>query len=275
MRIAMIHETFFDREPAVRLRRRLAEAAQARAALALLPELPLNPWRPAERTAMEADAEAPGGPRAASLAEAAQAAGLAVVGGCIVRDGLGVRRNTALAFDRAGRLIGAYAKCHLPSEPGFWETDHYAPGSDPARVVRDPSVPLPFGMQICSDIHRPEGAHALAAAGAAVILCPRATEAASWDRWRTVLRATALTACAFIITVNRPASHDAERAAGIGGPSAVIGPDGGVILETEEPVVVVDVDPGAIEAARRGYPGYLPVRSDLYARAWAGVPAPA
>lgn len=139
----------------------------------------------------------------AKAAGAARDAGIGLVGGAIVRDpDTGRRRNTALVFDRRGSLVATYAKVHLPDEPGFHEPCHY----DPGDVVGEPihAFALPIGIQICSDINRPAGAHALAAAGAAAILHPRATEASTYERWKLVLRATAITTCAYVLSVNRP-----------------------------------------------------------------------
>jgi predicted amidohydrolase len=36
-----------------------------------------------------------------------------------------------------------------------------------------------FGIQVCSDVNRPEGSLLLGALGAEAIVCPRATEAAT------------------------------------------------------------------------------------------------
>jgi hypothetical protein len=68
--------------------------------------------------------------------------------------------------------------------------------------------------------------------------------------------------------VNRP---DAEDGVLIGGPSIAVGPDGGILLETTDPVAVVRMSRGVIAKARVDYPGYLPIRADLYAEAWADI----
>jgi predicted amidohydrolase len=70
------------------------------------------------------------------------------------------------------------------------------------------------------------------------------------------------------VSVNRT---DSDSVVPIGGPSVAIAPDGEVMVETTDPVACVTLSGKAVEAARREYPGYLPVRADLYARAWAGI----
>lgn len=268
MTVALISEVFHEADGAERLPRRLREARDAGAELALLPELPLNPWSPATQQARDEDAEEIGGPRTQAQAEAAREAGIGLVGGIIARDATGRRASTALVFDAGGRLVATYEKLHLPEEPGFWETSHYEPG----RTVPCPiaGFRMPLGVQICSDVNRPEGSHLLGAQGAEVILCPRATERATYDRWRTVFRANALTSTAFVLSVNRPA---AEQGVELGGPSLAVGPDDRILVETTDPLAIVTLDPDVVAMARGRYPGYLAIRADIYAEAWRAVPA--
>lgn len=263
--IALISDVFFTPDGEARLRERLRDAKRRGAELALLPELPLNPWSPATTIVRDEDAEPPAGPRHRVLASAAADAQIGVVGGAIVRDpATGVRRNTALVFDASGALVASYTKVHLPDESGFHEPCHYQPGTEMAKPAG--AFRLPIGVQICSDINRPEGSHLLGAMGAAAILNPRATEAATFERWKLVFRANALTSGAYVLSVNRPAPEQGVR---LGGPSIAVDPNGDVVLETTDPVAVVKVDEEVIAGARRRYPGYLNTYAELYSRAWA------
>lgn len=278
MRVALLTEVFHGAGAADRLVARLREARAEGAELAVLPELPLDPWIPVRREPRESDAEPPDGPRARLLRRAAREAGVAVLGGAIVREegaggpgaedpgrGSGRRFATAFLVDAGGRPVDAYRKLHLPEEEGFWETAHYEAGDDPPRVVEVGGVLL--GVQLCSDVNRPEGAQLLAAGGAEAILAPRATPPETWNRWRLVLRALAVTGASYVVSVNRPE----EPGAPVGGPSVVVAPDGRVVVETVEPRVVVSLDREAVRAARREYPGYLPFRAGVYARGWQGL----
>ena len=268
--VALVHDVFFDGDGAARLARRLAEARAAGATLAPLPELPLHEWIGGSRIAREADAEPPAGPRQRLLARAAREAGVAVQGGAIVRDErTGRRSNRALLFDAHGELLASYDKLHLPSEEGFWESDHYEPGLAPPQPVE--ACGFRLGMQICSDVQRPAMCNLLGALGVELIVAPRATPAGSFERWRTVLRADALTSATFVISVNRPAGREDTA---FGGPSIAIAPDGAVLLETTEPLSTVVLERSAVVAARSTYPGYLAVRTDLYARAWGSLAGP-
>ena len=265
--LAVITDVFPQPKDHERLLARLREARARGAQLAVLPELPLNRWAPATRTPSDADAEPAGGPRASALAAAARTAGLAVLGGAIVRDpSSGRRHNTALLFGPTGERLLGYRKIHLPDEEGYWEAHHYEPGDRLAAPVEIGGFGI--GVQVCSDANRPQGCNALAAMGAGVILVPRATPAVTWRRWRLVLCAGAVTSCAYVVSVNRPGA----RSGGIiGGPSMVADPAGEVLLETTDPVAVVTLEKAALEHARTQYPGYLDVRAEVYERAWRDV----
>lgn len=267
MIVALVSDVFYDPDGPARLGKRLDEARAKRADLVLLPELPLNPWSPATRVSRADDAEPVEGPRHQILSAAARDAGVAVVGGAIVQDArTGLRYNTALVFDRDGRLLTSYRKVHLPEEDGFWETSHYEPGDALSPVLE--AFELPVGLQICSDINRPEGCHLLGALGAEVILNPRATEAATFDRWRTVFIANAMTSGAYVLSVNRPR---VEQGVLLGGPSFAVAPTGEVLAETTDVMTLVELDRTVVSRARQRYPGYLATRADLYAEGWRQV----
>ena len=122
-----------------------------------------------------------------------------------------------------------------------------------------------FGIQVCSDVNRPEGSLLLGALGAEVIACPRATEAVTFPRWKIVLISNALTSCTYVISVPRP---QAEFGVPLGGPSFAVAPTGDVLVESTEPIELVTVERHVIEQARQRYPGYLPTRAELYAEGW-------
>ncbi len=265
LKVALVHEVFFGDGAKERLDAMLEQAKSGGAKLAVLPELPFDPWIPGTREARETDAEKPDGPRRALLCAAAKRAGLGVLGGAIVDDG-GSRRNRALLCDAAGDIVCEYDKLHVPSEEGFWESDHYEPGT--ALAPPDCSFGLDAGLQICSDMQRPQAVTALAAMGAEVIFAPRATPPGSHERWRTMLRAGAIAGACYVVSVNRPRP---EFGVQIGSPSLVVSPDGDVIVETTAPLTHAVLERSAVLAAREDYPGYLDVRADLYAEAWGAL----
>jgi predicted amidohydrolase len=269
LKVALIRKVFANADGVAELRKALAQAHSQGAQLAVLPEIPLNAWSPATKTCQEDEAEPPAGPRHRAMSEAAREVGIALIGGTIIRDPESRRcHNTALAFDRSGELLGSYRKLHLPEEEGFWETSHYDPGDKPPTVIH--GLPMRLGIQVCSDVNRPEGSLLLGALGAEVIVCPRATEAATFPRWKMVLTANALTSCTYVISVPRP---QPEFGVALGGPSFAVSPTGDVLLESTEPTTLVTIERNVIEQARQRYPGYLPTRAELYAEGWKSVAA--
>jgi predicted amidohydrolase len=264
--VALISEVFWEPDGTARLGDRLREAAERGADLAVLPELPLNPWSPATKDATDDDAEPTDGPRTQAQSQAAAAAGIGLIGGIIHRAADGRRTSRALVFDAAGTVRAAYEKLHLPEEEGFWETSHYEPGTEAPKRIDAFGVPI--GLQLCSDNNRPEGTHLLGAQGVTAMINPRATEERTYQRWKTVWRASALTSCCYVLSVNRP--HP-ERGVLIGGPSVAVDPRGEVLLETTDQIAIITLDSDVVTQARRGYPGYLPVRAKLYADAWAEI----
>jgi N-carbamoylputrescine amidase len=261
--VALISEVFWEADGTQRLKQRLGEVAERGADLAVLPEIPLNPWRPSTKEAKPDDAEPMDGPRATAQREAAAEAGIGLIGGIIHRDDAGRRTSRALVIDATGAIRATYEKLHLPEEPGFWETSHYEPGTEAPKRID--AFGLPIGLQLCSDNNRPEGVHLLGAQGAMAMINPRATEEKTYQRWKTVFRANALTSCLYVLSVNRPYPEDGVL---IGGPSVAFDPNGELLLETTDSVALVTLDARVVTDARRAYPGYLPVRARLYADAW-------
>lgn len=265
--VALISEVFWQPDGAGRLEARLDQAVERGADIALLPELPLNAWRPSTKVPQDDDAEPMDGRRATLQAEAARKAGIGVIGGIIHRDpDTGRRTSRVLVLDRAGELVTTYEKLHLPEEPGFWETSHYEPGTEPPERIDAFGVSI--GVQVCSDTNRPEGSHLLGAQGTEAILIPRATEEATYRRWNVVFRANALTSCCYVLSVNRP---DPEDGVLIGGPSVAVDPSGHVLVETTDVMALVTLEARVVREARVAYPGYLPVRARLYADAWGEI----
>jgi predicted amidohydrolase len=265
--VAIVTDAFPNESEWPRLLDILSEAKGVGGELAVLPEIPLNPWSPASKEPREEDAEEVNGPRQTFQAEAAARAGIALLGGAIIRDpGSGVRHNTGLLFGADGACLARYRKVHLPEEEGYWETSHYEPGTEPPTVVEGLSMPV--GIQLCSDVNRTTGFQLLSAQGAEAVLAPRCTPPQTYDRWRLVLRANAVTSCAYVVSANRPA-HTPDGL--IGGASLAIGPSAEVLVETMDPLTMVTLDRQVVRTAKAEYPGYLKVYPELYARGWREV----
>ena len=265
--VALLTQVFPYQPDWARLPGALAEAREAGAELAVLPEIPLNPWSPVSKVPLEEDAEEVDGPRQRAMSAAASDVGIALLGGAIIRDpDNGVRHNTALLYSASGSCLARYGKVHLPEEEGYWETSHFEPGTEPPALIT--GLPMTVGLQICSDVNRTTGFQLLGAMGAEVILAPRCTPAETYERWRLVLRANAVTSGAYVISVNRPNPGPGIM---VGGASVAIAPDAEVLLETTDPMTLVTLSRERVEKAKVEYPGYLKIFPDIYAEGWRRV----
>ena len=263
LRIGLLQEIYDTPGHAERLVDQLKVFRKRGVDLVVLPELPFNAWSPATRRVNPDDAEHPGGWRETMQVEASKAAGVAVLGGVIRLDENGRRENVALLTDSMGQIVATQAKLHLPDEDGFWECDHYEPGTEPPRVI--PFLDALLGIQICSDANRPTGAQLLGAQGVQVVLAPRATNPATWHRWRLAYRAMAMINATWVVSVGRPCPEDGPS---IGGPSLVVNPMGEVVHEAEVPLAEVDMDVAEADRARLEYPGYLAQPAEVYVAGW-------
>ncbi len=260
--IALVRDIFIGEDASQHLTEILQKAKELGCHLAVLPEIACNPWSPATKTLIENDAETIGDARTSMQANAAKEVGIGLIGAAILQHD-SARYNTCLFWDKTGELIGTYQKHHVPEEVGFWETSHYDHGVEGFKVF--PFHGFNIGIQICSDMNRPQGSHILAALGADIIVGPRSTERATYQKWRPVWIANALTTGCYIASVNRP--HE-EQDVLIGGSSIAVDPNGKVIAEADDAITTFKVRRSTIEKARVDYPGYLPCRAGLYADAW-------
>ena len=108
--VALVSEVFWEPDGLGRLRDRLAQAADRGADMAVLPEIPLNPWSPATKDQRDEDAEPMGGPRMTTQQEAAAEAGIGLVGGIIHRDAETGRQDAAHRGLRSRRRAGRHLR---------------------------------------------------------------------------------------------------------------------------------------------------------------------
>jgi len=140
-------------------------------------------------------------------------------------------------------------KFFLPDEPGGWEARWFDRG--------DPDFPafqagaLWFGLNICTELWALETYADYADRGVPVILCPRATGAATAAKWLSVGVVGAVRSGAFSVSSNR-----VDPTGACGGGGWIIGPDGRILASTtaEAPFATIDIDLAASAAAQAGYP---------------------
>lgn len=168
----------------------------------------------------------------------------------------------ALVADATGTVLGTYRKVHLY---GAAEHAAFTPGSAPPLLVD--VAGLRVGVAVCYDVEFPETARAAALAGADVLAVPTAMDDARAAR--VLLPARALENGLVLAYANHAPGGTAGTVP-FSGESVVLGADGRVLARaaaTGDDLLVVDVDPAALAAARERNPYLGALRRATYA-AW-------
>jgi N-carbamoylputrescine amidase len=63
-----------------------------------------------------------------ALGALARELGVVLVSSLFERRAPGLYHNTAVVFERDGRIAGRYRKMHIPDDPGFYEKFYFTPG---------------------------------------------------------------------------------------------------------------------------------------------------
>lgn len=171
--------------------------------------------------------------------------------------------NRTLLLNPKGEIVARYDKIHLfdvdlPNGDKYRESDTYTAG---AQAVK---VDLPFcslGLSICYDIRQPALYHALAKAGANVLVVPAAfTVPTGKAHWHVLLRARAIETGSFVIAAAQGGAHDSGRETF--GHSKVVDPWGKVIAEAgvDPEYLLFEIDPAESAAARARIPALVHAR---------------
>jgi predicted amidohydrolase len=254
MRIAL-SQFAADTDPARNLEHvRHAVAAAGDAEIVVFPEatmarfgIPLGPV-----------AEPLDGPWATAVREIADESDVLVVAGMFTPSPDGRVTNTLLITGRG--VDTYYDKIHLFDAFGFAESNTVAPGE---RIVVSEVDGVQVGFATCYDIRFPGLFQRLADEGAAVTIVP-----ASWgsgpgkrEQWELLARARALDSTTWIVacgqadpvTIGREPSGKAPTGIGY---SLAVSPLGEIRgqLGPEPGLLVVDIDPSEVDAARAAVP---------------------
>jgi predicted amidohydrolase len=174
--------------------------------------------------------------------------------------------NTAVLFDRDGRLAARYRKLHLfdvavDDGPSDRESARVMPGDRAVVAMVDEAR---LGLSICYDLRFPELYRALALAGADVLAVPAVFSARTGrDHWEVLLRARAIENGAWVIA----AAGCGDGGAGAipaWGHSLVVDPWGRVVADGGggEGFTTAHLDLDAVTAARRQIPALANRRPD-------------
>lgn len=190
----------------------VAAAARQGADLVVLAELHNGPYFCQTESLVEfARAEPIPGPTSTALAALASEHRVVLVGSLFERRAPGLYHNTAVVFERDGRLVGRYRKMHIPDDPGYYEKYYFTPG-DLGFVPIDTSVGR-LGILVCWDQWYPEAARLMALAGAELLIYPTAIgwnphdtaeeRARQREAWITIQRGHAIANALPVLACNR------------------------------------------------------------------------
>jgi predicted amidohydrolase len=228
-----------------------------------LPELFADPSQGLEMTRW---AEDHGGPINTWLSQTAAAHRMNLVTSLALNQKRGIT-NTAVIYDRAGKLAGAYDKVHLP--PG--ECD-MATGGDAFPVFDVDGVRI--GLQVCHDLQYPESCRMLAVAGAEIVFWPNMWGDGPYDRTAFVMRTRAFeNVCVLVSAAFLLASAD-FRLTSIHGRSGIVDWTGVMLSEVgcQTGVAVATVDIEALRTLRST--NNLHALANRPAALYAGLSAP-
>ena len=178
----------------------------------------------------------------------------------------GVFYNTAAVIDADGTYLGKYRKQHIPQTSGFWEKFFFKPG-DGGYPVFDTKY-AKVGVYICYDRHFPEGWRALGLHGAEIVFNPSATVAGlSQYLWKLEQPAAAVANTYYVGAINRVGTEGPWNIGRFYGSSYFVDPRGefkAMASETEDELVVADLDLSVIDEVRKVWQFYRDRRPDAY-----------
>ena len=165
--------------------------------------------------------------------------------------------NRSFLIDPKGAIIARYDKIHmfdvdLDRGESYRESLNFRPGE--LAVLAD----LPWGrigLSICYDLRFPALYRALAEAGASVLTIPSAfTRPTGEAHWHVLIRARAIENGCFVLAAAQGGAHENGRETF--GHSLAVDPWGRILAEggTEPCVVMANIDPAAVAAARARIP---------------------
>jgi predicted amidohydrolase len=203
-------------------------------------------------------------PTLAGMREEAAALGIwLLIGSLGIRthdaDGRFANRSFLIAPD--GGIAARYDKIHMfdvdvSATESYRESAGYRPGT---RAVVAPVMGAKVGLTICYDLRFPQLHRTLAKAGAEILTVPAAfTPVTGAAHWEILLRARAIETGCFVLAPAQCGTHEVTEGPQrrTHGHSLAVAPWGEVMADggTEPGVTVVDLDLGAVKAARARVP---------------------
>ena len=208
----------------------------------------------------------PDGPTTRAMQALAKETGMVLVLPMFEMEQEGFYYNTAAVIDADGSYLGKYRKTHIPHVKGFWEKFYFRPGNT-GYPIFDTKVGR-IGVYICYDRHFPEGWRALGLKGAKIVFNPSATSRGlSMYLWNLEQPAAAVANEYFVGAINR-VGQEPFGDNDFYGSSYFVDPRGQKVgaaaSDTEEELVIRDLDLDMVEEVRKTWAFYRDRRPDAY-----------
>ena len=219
------------------------------------------------------------GPSTEHFGQLAKELGVVLVLSLFERRASGLYHNTAVVLEKDGSIAGRYRKMHIPDDPGYYEKFYFTPGDLGFEPIETSLGKL--GVLVCWDQWYPEAARLMTLAGAELLIYPTAigydpTDSAEEqqrqrDAWMTVQRGHAIANATPLLAVNRVGFEEDPSGTTAGaqfwGSSFAAGCQGEILVQgsdTEEQVLLVEIDYKRSEQVRRIWPFLRDRRIDAY-----------
>lgn len=191
----------------------------------------------------------------------------------------GLYHNTAVVFEKNGKIAGKYRKMHIPDDPAFYEKFYFTPGDIGFEPIETSVGKL--GLLVCWDQWYPEAARIMALKGAEMLIYPTAIgwfdgdtkeeKQRQLDAWITIQRSHAVANGLPVISVNRVGFEKDETGVSDGirfwGNSFVCGPQGEILTnasEDKEEILYSIIDKNRTKEVRDIWPFFRDRRIDAY-----------
>jgi N-carbamoylputrescine amidase len=168
----------------------------------------------------------------------------------------GVPHNEGYVWEPERGLVDAHTKYYLPDEAGFWEATWYQRGGKEFAPLQIAQGKL--GFLICTEIWFSQHAREYGKQGVQLLVCPRATPAATAPKWVVGGQAAAVVSGAYCLSSNL-SGRTAEGGdyAGVGW---IVEPEEGKVLgltSADRPFLTLDLDLAVADNAKNTYPRYV------------------
>ena len=223
--------------------------------LVVLPEMPFYPWIARTREFHPSVWEASMKAHDAWISKLDELQSAVVMGSRPVSKA-GRRLNEGFGWDARYGYRTVHTKTYLPEEERFWEASWYEPGVREFKLFQNDTTQI--GFLICTELWFNEAARGYGAAGAHMIVCPRATPLYSSSKWLAGGRTASVVSGAFCLSSNRGGTD--KHGMAWGGRGWIIEPAEGDVLgmtSPSQPFITLDIDLAAAEAAKQTYPRYI------------------